>query len=64
MSKRIEITVAPNGEATVQTLGFTGPTCLDASRFIEETLGRRSAERLTSEFHQAAQTESQNQQQG
>ena len=48
----IEITVSPKGEATVQTRGFSGPSCRDASRFVERALGERVAETLTPEFHQ------------
>jgi DUF2997 family protein len=55
--KTIEITVHPKGETTVQTKGFTGGDCRDASRFIEEALGRKIAESLTSEFHQGQHTD-------
>ena len=48
----IEITVSPTGEATVQTKGFTGSSCRDASKFIEQALGQRSGEQLTAEFYQ------------
>ena len=54
MNKIIEITVSPNGETRVQTKGFTGGECRDASRFVEEALGQRVSETLTAEFHQAA----------
>jgi len=50
--KTIEIIVAPDGGTTVQTRGFAGPSCRDASRFIEDALGRTAGERLTAEFHQ------------
>ena len=45
------------GQATVETRGFTGGACRAASQFLEEALGRRTAERLTAEFYlaQAAQ---------
>ena len=52
MSKTIEITISPTGEATVQTKGFVGGSCRDASRFIEQSLGQRTGETLTAEFHQ------------
>jgi hypothetical protein len=54
MTKTIEILVNPQGQTTVQTRGFTGPSCRDASRFVEQALGQRTAEQLTGEFHQAA----------
>ena len=50
--KTIEITVSPKGETTVQTKGFTGSECRLASQFVEEALGQRTAEQLTSEFYQ------------
>ena len=59
--KTIEIIVTPDGQSSVQTLGFTGSSCRDASRFIEQALGQQTGEQLTAEFHQrqAAQAEHQ-----
>lgn len=54
MDRKIIITVSASGETTVQTTGYTGPACKDASRFIEEALGQAIAERLTPEYHQPA----------
>ena len=53
--KTIEITVGPTGETKVETKGFQGAECRQASRFIEVALGQRTAERLTAEFYQAHQ---------
>ncbi len=50
--KVIEITVSPAGEAMVETRGFAGPACREASRFVERALGAATAEALTAEFHQ------------
>lgn len=55
MNKTIEITVGPKGETTVQTKGFSGPECRDASRFVEQALGQRTAEQMTAEFYQQGQ---------
>ena len=60
---KIEIIVNPQGKTTVQTLGFTGTSCRDASRLLEQALGERMGEYLTAEFHQAATTGQQQQQQ-
>jgi len=51
--KTIEIIVSAKGETKVETKGFTGAECRQASRFIEQALGQRTAEKLTAEFHQA-----------
>jgi hypothetical protein len=50
--KTIEITVDPKGQSKVETKGFTGGECREASRFVELALGPRSAETLTAEFYQ------------
>ena len=48
----IEITVTPAGQTTVETRGFAGPSCRQASEFLERALGARTGEQLTSEFYQ------------
>jgi hypothetical protein len=56
--RTIEITVSPKGETKVETKGFHGAECRQASRFIEQALGQRTAEQLTAEFHQDHQASS------
>ena len=51
MTRTIEIIVSPKGETTVQTKGFAGSSCREASRFIEQSLGQQIGEQLTAEFH-------------
>ena len=50
--KTIEIIVSPTGQVRVETKGFTGGDCREASRFIKQALGKRAGEQLTSEFYQ------------
>ena len=52
MKRTIEITVSPTGETRVETKGFSGSECREASRFVETALGQRTAEQLTGEFYQ------------
>ncbi len=54
--KIIEITISPQGEVTLQTKGYTGSTCKSASQALEEALGIKATEKLTSEFYQAQST--------
>lgn len=61
--KTIEIFVSPKGETTVQTKGFTGGECRQASKFIEQALGQRANEMLTAEFHASSEQRISNQQQ-
>ena len=56
MTKIIEVIVAPDGETKVETKGFVGSECREASRFIERALGANTGEQLTAEFHQTDTT--------
>ena len=58
-SKTTEIIIAPNGQSKVETKGFTGSECRDASRFVELAIGQQTNEILKSEFHQTATTQQQ-----
>ena len=51
-TKTIEIIVDPTGRTRVETKGFAGFACREASRFVEQALGTRTDELLTAEFHQ------------
>ena len=63
MNKQIEIVVDPKGAATVETKGFTGSSCIEASRFIEQALGNKTGERTTPEFYWQTPTGVQQEQQ-
>jgi hypothetical protein len=52
LSQTIEVIVSPKGETRVETKGFTGTACRQASQSLEEALGLRESEKLTAEFHQ------------
>ena len=60
--KTIEIIVSPTGETQVETKGFAGSECRDASRFLEEALGKCADEKLTAEFYAETSVGQQNQQ--
>jgi hypothetical protein len=52
--KTIEITFLPNGQLRVETKGFVGGECREASRFLEQAIGQSTHEVLKPEFHQTA----------
>ena len=62
MQRVIEVIVSPTGETTVQTKGYAGSDCLQASKFLEQALGVTAAERTTAEFYQTEPTRQQVQQ--
>ena len=49
--KTIEITVDLKGQSRVETKGFAGSDCREASRFLEQALGVPAGERLKSEYY-------------
>jgi hypothetical protein len=62
MARIIEVVVSPTGETTVQTKGYAGADCLQASRFLEQALGTSTAERTTTDFYETTPTQRQVQQ--
>jgi len=51
MSKIIEIIVSPKGETKLETKGFAGSGCQEASRAFEQALGMKTGEQLTPEYY-------------
>src|SRR5262249_50769748 len=59
MPRLIEVIVSSTGEATVQTKGFSGQDCMQASRFLETALGVTGRNKKTAKYSQSASTEQQ-----
>jgi hypothetical protein len=57
MPRIIEVTVSPLGETTLQTKGYAGGDCLQASKYLEQALGVITADHKTGEFYQAVSTD-------
>jgi hypothetical protein len=62
MPRIIEVTVSPQGETTVQTKGYTGSSCIQASKFLEDALGVISVDNKTGEYYQVEEIRQQIQQ--
>lgn len=52
--KSIEITISPQGQATMLAKGFAGASCRDATRSLERALGLIESDVATAELYQAA----------
>ena len=61
-SRKIEITVSPEGATSIKTSGFAGTSCRDATRDFERALGVAGREHLLPEYFQQAGTSQQIQQ--
>ena len=55
MSNRpvIEVTISPTGEVLIQTRGYAGSACRQASQFLEKTVGQVTRDRPTIEMYQS-----------
>ena len=62
MARIIEVTVSPQGDTTIQTKGYAGADCLQASKFLEQSLGVAANDTTTAEFYQTADAQQQVQQ--
>ena len=60
--KTIEIIISPAGKTSLQTHGFTGSDCQQASRFLEQALGQKLTETLTPAFHESQNAQQTHQQ--
>jgi len=62
MARVIEVTVSPQGDVTVQTRGYAGADCVQASKFLEQALGVATADLKTAEYFHTTETTQQIQQ--
>ncbi len=49
----IEVLISPTGETKIETKGFAGTSCQEASKSLEQALGIKVSEKPTAEFYQA-----------
>ncbi len=59
--QQIKIDIAPDGGISIDAAGFSGTDCEQATRFLEETLGKVARRQRKPEYHQR-HTRRQNQQ--
>ncbi len=52
MKPTIEVLIAPTGEIQIDAVGFKGPDCEQATRFLEEALGALQARQRKPEYQQ------------
>ena len=57
MSKVIQVVVNPQGETKIETMGFSGSSCQDATRELERALGATQEETLTGEYYTEENTQ-------
>jgi len=59
MKRTIELIVSPAGEITIDAIGFQGPDCEQATKFLEAALGLAREKRRKPEYHQTTRQQHQ-----
>jgi hypothetical protein len=59
MNRTIEIVIATTGEIQIDAVGFKGPDCEQATRFLEEALGVVRQKVKKPEYHRFSTTRNQ-----
>ena len=57
--KRIEVDIGPEGEVEIDAVGFSGPDCEQATRFLEEALGDVKSRSRKPEYRRRANVQRQ-----
>ncbi len=57
--RSIEVVVMPDGSLVIDAIGFKGPDCEKATRFLEEALGQITAQQRKPEYIERNQTKRQ-----
>lgn len=50
----IEVTISPQGETKLETRGFVGAACQEATRTLEAALGLVESDEKTAAYYQAS----------
>lgn len=57
--KTIEIIVDKQGQTRLETKGFSGNACREASQLLEKALGAKTSEKLTAEYYSQSANQTQ-----
>lgn len=48
--KHIDVDIGPGGEVEIDAVGFSGPDCEEATKFLEEALGQHTVRKRKPEY--------------
>ena len=57
---RIDVWIQPDGAITIDAVGYTGNTCEEATRFLEEELGAVGRKQRTRDYYRRQSNSSSN----
>ena len=50
--RRIFIDISDDGEVRIETVGFSGASCIEEAKFLKELLGTETYKKLTPAYYQ------------
>jgi hypothetical protein len=59
MPQFIDVTISRTGQTKIETKGYEGQRCQEASKFLEQALGLVTADQKTSDYYVQAAAEQQ-----
>lgn len=61
--ERIDVWISPEGAITLDAVGYTGKTCEEATKFLEESLGTVGRKQRTRDYYRRNENQNQTNQQ-
>ena len=58
--ERIDVWISPEGAITLDAKGYTGNSCEEATRFLEESLGTVGRKQHTRDYYRRQKNQQQN----
>ncbi len=58
--ERIDVWISPEGAITIDAVGYTGSSCEEATRFLEEALGTVGRKQRTRDYYRRQSNHQQN----
>ena len=58
--ERIDVWISSEGAITLDAVGYTGSTCEEATRFLEESLGTVGRKQRTRDYYRRQKNQQQN----
>jgi len=60
LKERIDVWISPEGAITLDAVGYTGSTCEEATRFLEESLGTVGRKQRSRDYYRRQRNQQQN----
>lgn len=56
MAKTLDVIISPDGKVNVEAQGYSGSSCVEATKFVTEALGTEVESQHTADYNKPAET--------